>query len=111
MSFQITSPAGPSEVSVSAKSTPTISHLDIPTAGVEVTLTIAAGTKSFRILPNNKAKITVATTVGGSVSGDDNYVFYPGFEWQEELLAGTNALTFYVSSNKASTILKIITWT
>lgn len=106
---QITSPAGPSKVSVSAKNGFLTSHIVATVAGTEYPIIIPSGTKSFEIAANNNAKL-IFSNVSGGTSSSDGFPRFPGFGWKEELLTGTSALNIYVMSNKDNTIIQILTW-
>lgn len=108
MALQITSPAGPSNVSISAKNTFTTSFISAPTAGTEYTISIPSGTKSFTLQADSNAKLIIASTLAGT-STDNSFDVYPNTFWGEELLIGT-AVTIYVMSNKNNTKIKILTW-
>jgi hypothetical protein len=109
MALQITSPAGPSKVSVSAKNAFSTSHIVAATAGTEYTIAILSGTKSYSIQSEDNSKLTVSSLPGGTAT-DDSWVIWPGNSWDQELLVGS-ALNVYVKSSKNSTKIKVITWT
>jgi len=112
--IQVTGPASPSAVTVSSKSTATISSAIMTvTPGDETAVVIPIGTKAFAIRAKSSGgvatKLTIATT-SGDTSSDDSFDIMPGNTWREESLVGAAALTFYMASTKASTIVQIITW-
>ena len=109
------SPVGasaPSAVTISAKSTPTIRSITLSaTPGTESTLVFGTGVVAFQIKTpsGDTARLSVATTMGNTAT-DDRIDVPMGREWRQEFLTTNATKTFYVSSNKASTVLQIIEW-
>ena len=109
--FHTTGPSGPSDVAISSKSTPVTESITVVTAGTEVTWNIPVGTKAFAMKAANNAYFMIATTALGTGSDTTSHKFWPGEEWNEELLAGESAIDVYVTASKNNTVLQILRWT
>ena len=105
--------SAPSAVTISAKSTPTIRSITLSaTPGTESTLTFASSIVAFQIKTpsGDRARLSVATTIAGTAT-DDRLDIPMGRVWTQEFLTTTASKVFYISSNKASTVVQILEWT
>jgi hypothetical protein len=79
----------------------------------ETTIIIPANVKAFRLHTasgSSIAKLTISNVLNGTTSTTTSWDLKHGNIWQEEGLAGTNALTIYIKSNKASTDVQLMYW-
>ena len=112
--FNPVGPAAPSAVTISAKTSLTITSATMDaTPGTETTVVIPSGTRAFSIRAKSDsgiaAKLSVATTSGNTAT-DDHFDVMPGNTWKEDLLDGSSAITLYIASTKANTKVQIMLW-
>lgn len=106
------SPSGVSNVSTSNTdllvTTPAISNTTLGLAGAETGIALPAGTKRFSLRARGIAKLQLAYTSGQS--GSVYREILPGNIYEEGFIDTTVSLTVYVQSNKASTIVELVSW-
>lgn len=108
------SPAGapaPSTVTATgAKATRVNQTETLLVAGTEYTIAFPNALKSFRIrIRSGGGKVQIASVSGQS--GTNYETLLPGVQYWEEDLGSLNGFELYVQSNKAGTVLEVISWT
>lgn len=107
------SPAGaPAPASVTATGSKTIRSNQTETlllANTEYTITFPDGLKAFRIRIRNGGKIQLASTA--TESGTNYETLLPGVQYWEDGLGSLIGFELYVQSNKAGTVLEVVSWT
>lgn len=105
------SPSGISNISVTNAGfrvkNPAITNTTLTFANTEVAIALPANTSRFSIRARGIAKLQLAYTLGQS--GTTFHTILPGNIYQEERIDQAS-LTLYVQSNKASTVVELVTW-
>lgn len=106
------SPTGSPQISSSNSdllgTTPSLSNTTLGAIGVESTIALPAGTKRFSLRARGQAKLQIAYTA--TESGTTFWTVMPGNIYQETLLSSAGSYTIYVQSNKASTVVELVSW-
>ena len=102
--------SAPSAVTVSSKSTPNIRSITLGLIDAESTLTFSSAIVAYKIKSRDGSKLKIATSSGDTLT-DDKWEIMPGSCFEDESLTTSTSKTFYVSSNKATTVVQIIEWT
>lgn len=106
--------APPSTVTAAEKTSLSITSSTMSAAvGTETSIVIPSGTKAFSLRVRSDsgiaAKLKIATTSGNTLT-DDYFSLMPGTTWQEDFTTGNSALTLYIASSKASSVVQIMLW-
>ena len=77
----------------------------------ETALVIPIGTRQFTLgtLGEDASVLTVANAVNGTNSDTSSYRVHPGTRFSGSL-DGSSALTVYIKSSKANTIVQVLSW-
>ena len=110
------SPAGaPSPASVTStgsKSTRINQTETLLVAGTEYTISFPLGLKSFRIRIRNGGVGTKVQIASVATESSTNYeTLLSGVQYWEENLASLPSFKLYAQSNKAGTVLEVVSWT
>lgn len=110
------SPAGaPSPASVTstgAKTTRVNQTETLLVAGNEYTISFPSDLKAYRIRIRNGGVGTKLQIASASGESSTNYeTLIPGVQYWEENLASLAGFELYVQSNKAGTVLEVVSWT
>jgi hypothetical protein len=97
------------DISALTVSTPTVTNSTTPvTANTETSIALPAGTKKFKLRARGNAKLQLAYTA--TESGTTYWTVMPGACYFEELLDSGTSYTIYIQSNKASTVVELVSW-
>lgn len=106
------SPSGVANVTADnsdlVSSSPAISNTTLGLAGVESSIALPAGTKKFKLRARGQAKLQLAYIA--TESGTTFWTVMPGACYFEEFLDDSSSYTVYVQSNKASTVVELVSW-
>lgn len=86
---------------------PTLQNISMAVAGTEYSVVIPVGAKRFSIYSRDSAILKAAYISGQS--GLNYFTIGYGVSYDENNLAGSS-LTLYIQSNKANTILEVLSW-
>lgn len=88
--------------------TPAISNTTLGAADSESAIGLPAGTKRFLLRARGQAKLQLAYVSGQS--GTTYMSLMPGAVYREQQIDSSASVTLYVQSNKASTVVELVTW-
>lgn len=87
---------------------PSLSNLNMPTAGTEYSFSLTAGTKQFEIRSRASGKLQLAFASGES--GTTFVTIWPGNAYKEIGLLLSDVLAVYVQSSRSNDVLEILSW-
>ena len=107
--FNSFSSGGSTSVAISGVNTPSIQNVTITLAATEETITLPAGTRRFMIKTRTEnAKMQISYVSGES--GTQYLTLIPGAVYKEDGIDAAASVSLYVQSNKASTVVELVSW-
>jgi len=109
----IFAPSGPGSVATTNTdlfvSAPTITNIILSAIpGTEASIAIPVGTKRFSLRARDNSKLQLAYIPLNS--GTIYWTILAGNIFTEEMLSNLSSYTVYIQSNKASTVVELVSW-